>query len=113
MRARSARVGAITLTVLLGGCTRWESYPVPRAPEPALPASLRVWSSGGVATELAQPFVRGDTLYGRSRGDTIGVSMARIERVARPRVDGLRTAGAVVGGLAGWIALGLAAGGWE
>jgi hypothetical protein len=103
----------MAVAVLLGGCTRWEPYSLSAAATRALPSALRVWADGDTATQLAEPFVRGDTLYGRSRGDTIGLAVARIERVARPRVDGLRTAGAVVGGVATWIALGLAGGGWE
>jgi hypothetical protein len=79
---------------------------------PVLTSSVRVWTSGR-ATVLAQPFVRRDTLYGRSRGDTLGIAVTTIERVERPRLDGLRTAGAVVGGLASWITLGLLSGGWE
>jgi hypothetical protein len=74
---------------------------------------LRVWTSGRGAAVLIQPFVRGDTLYGRLRGDTMGLALGTIERLQRPRLDGMRTAGAVVGGLAGWITLGLLGGGGE
>jgi hypothetical protein len=75
----------------------------------ALPSSLRVWSSDREPTLLDRPIVRGDTLYGRSRGDTLGIALTTIARAARPRLDGARTAGVVVGGLAGWISLGLLA----
>jgi hypothetical protein len=51
--------------------------------------------------------VRGDTLYGRSRGDTLRVALPEIRRLERPRLDAVRTVSAVVGGLAGWLALGL------
>lgn len=100
---------AMTLAVLLGGCTRWEPYALSAAPTPSLPSALRVWPAGGAITQLADPFVQGDTLYGRSRGDTVGVAIAGIERMTRPRVDGWRTAGAVVGGMAAYVAVGLAA----
>jgi hypothetical protein len=113
MREPHFRAGAWVLLVLLLGCTRWEAYPVPMTPAPDLPASLRVWTGGRAATALTQPFVRRDTLYGRSRGDTLGIALPAIERLERPRLDGVRTTGAVVGGLAGWITLGLLAGGWE
>jgi hypothetical protein len=83
------------------------------APAPTLPSSVRVWPSGQGPTVLAQPFVRRDTLYGRAHGRTLGIALAAIERVERPRLDGVRTAGAVVGGLAGWVTLGLLGGGWE
>jgi hypothetical protein len=103
----------VSLVVLLMGCTRWESYEVPPTPEPALPSYVRVSAPGRPSTVLVQPFVRLDTLYGRSRGDTLGFALLAIERVERPRIDGLRTAAAVVGGLAVWMALGLVGGGLE
>jgi len=95
------------------GCTRWESYELPPTPEPALPSYVRVSAPGRPATVLVQPFVRLDTLYGRSQGDTLGFALPAIERVERPKVDGLRTAAVVVGSLAAWISLGLVAGGLE
>jgi hypothetical protein len=113
MRKPRFRVCAGVLLLLSLGCTRWESYPVPVAPAPGLPASLRVWTSGGAGTVLAQPFVHCDSLYGRSRRDTLGIALRVIERLERPRLDGVRTVGAVVGGVAGLISLGLLGGGWE
>lgn len=112
MRDLRFRVSASVLLALLLGCTRWESYRVPMAPAQSLPASLRVWTSDR-STVLARPFVRRDTLYGRSHGDTLGIALPAIERLERPRLDGVRTAGAVVGGVAGWVTLGLLGGGWE
>jgi hypothetical protein len=100
-------------SLFLMACTRWESYPLPTTPTPALPSSVRVSAPGRGSTVLVAPFVRGDTLYGRSRGNTLGIALNAIERVERPRVDGLRTGATVIGGLAGWIALGLLGGGWE
>ncbi len=103
----------VSLVLLLMGCTRWESYEVPRTPEPALPSYVRVSMAGRPSTVLVQPFVQLDTLYGRSQGDTLGFALPAIERVERPRVDGLRTAGLVVGSMAAWITLGLVGGGLE
>jgi hypothetical protein len=103
----------VVVTFLLSGCTRWEAYRLLPEPAPALPPALRVWSTDGVRTDLWEPRVRGDTVYGRSHGDTIGVAVREIERAARPRVDAARTTGAVLGGMAGWIALGLAVGAGE
>jgi hypothetical protein len=113
MRDPRLRAPVWVLLLLLLGCTRWESYPVPTPPAPTLPSSVRVWPSGQGPTVLAHPFVRRDTLYGRARGGTLGIALAAIERVERPRLDRVRTAGAVVGGLAGWVTLGLLGGGWE
>jgi len=103
----------VALAFVLTGCSRWVPYQTPATSAPDLPRTLRVWSAGSEAAELAEPFVKGDTLYGRSRGDTLGVAIARIDSVARRRVDGLKTAGVVVASLAGWIAVGLAGGGLE
>jgi hypothetical protein len=41
------------------------------------------------------------------------VAIAKIDRLARPRLAALQTTGVVVGGLAGWVEVGLAGGGWE
>ncbi len=98
------RVG---LVVLLMGCTRWESYEVPPAPEPDLPSYVRVSAPGRSAAVLVHPFVRLDTLYGRSGGDTLGFPLPVVGQVERPRLDGLRTAAVVVGSLGAWIGLGL------
>ncbi len=104
---------AWAMLLVLTGCTHWAPYSVPPTPGPALPSSLRVWSPDTGATVLAQPFVRGDTLYGRVRGDTLGIALRSIQRLERPRLDGALTAAVVVGGVAGWIAMGFLGGGWE
>jgi len=100
----------LTLVLLLLGCTRWETYEVPSGPKPALPSSVRVSAPGYPSTVLVQPYVRRDTLYGRSRGDTLGFVLPALERVEWPRLDGLPTAAVVVGSLTAWITLGLVAG---
>jgi hypothetical protein len=100
------------LIVLLAGCTRWESYDL-RTPVPALPSYVRVSAPGWAPTVLVHPFVRRDTLYGRSRGDTLGIPLAAIEHLERPRLDGLRTTATVVGGMAAWITLALLGGALE
>jgi hypothetical protein len=100
------RALSIAFAALLGACTRWETVPTPVAPA-ELPSSIRVWSTDGARTVLSTPFVRQDTLYGRVGGDTVGIALARIERVARPRLDGAKSAGTLVGGLTAWLALGL------
>ena len=101
-----ARAPSVAFVALLGACTRWETMPTPVAPA-ELPSSIRVWSTDGARTVLSTPFVRQDTLYGRSAGDTVGIALALIERVARPRLDGAKSAGTLVRGLAAWLTLGL------
>ena len=97
----------VRLVVLLMGCTRWESYEVPPAPEPDLPSYVRVSAPGRSSAVLVHPFVRLDTLYGRVGGDTLGFALQVVGQVERPRLDGLRTAAVVVGSLGTWIGLGL------
>jgi hypothetical protein len=106
---RARRWGVV---ILLLGCTRWESYAVP-SPVPALPSSLRISTTGQAPTVVVHPFVRHDTLYGSSRGDTVGIALTAIEHLERPRLDGLRTTATVVGGMAAWITVGLLSGGLE
>jgi hypothetical protein len=72
-----------------------------------------VWAPERTGVVLAEPFMVRDTLYGRSRGDTLALSIDAVERLERPRLDGARTAGAVLAGVAGWLSLGLLAGGWD
>ena len=99
------RACAWAVIVLLTGCTQWEPYRVPTVPGPKLPSYLRVSASGQDSLVLLEPFVRSDTLFGRLRGDTLGIAFPAIERLERPRLDGLRTFAVVVGGLASWIGL--------
>ena len=106
MHWQRVRVPSVVFTALLAGCTRWETVPTPIAPAD-LPSSVRVWSTDGARTVLSAPFLQQDTLYGRSGGDTVGIALTRIERVARPRLDGAKSAGTLVGGLAAWLTLGL------
>ena len=106
MSWQRVRVPSVAFAALLGACTRWETVPTLVA-SAELPSSIQVWSTDGARTVLSTPFVRQDTLYGRSAGDTVEIALARIERVARPRLDGAKSAGTLVGGLAAWLALGL------
>lgn len=70
----SARCTGLLVGVALplGGCTYGEPYPspVPAAPSPRLPSSLRVASDTGASLLLVEPFVRADTLLGRVGRDT-------------------------------------------
>lgn len=100
--------------ILLTGCAHWESYPVPSAggPSPRFPSSLRVTAEGAPAV-VVEPFVRADTLYGTSRGDSVAVALHTIQSLERQRLDGGRTFIAVFGGLTAWLGLGLLGGGLE
>ena len=105
MSRQRARAPSVGLAMLLVACTRWEPVPTPVA-STELPPSIKVWSSDGAHTVLNSPFVRQDTLYGRSQGDTVGVALDRIDRAARPRLDAAKSAGTFVGGLAAVAAIG-------
>jgi hypothetical protein len=113
MRAPDLRACAWVLLPLVTACTRWEPYVVSPDPAPPLPSSLRVSTPSRTSLVLVQPFVQRDTLYGRSRGDTLGIELHVIDKLERPRLDASRTAAAVLGGVAGWITLGLLGGGLE
>ncbi len=98
--------GCVLVLLLVTGCTRWEPFLVP-TPEQSLPPYLRVSAPGRPSTLLMHPFVRRDTLYGRSRGDTLGIALTTIERLERPRLDEPRTVATIVGGLAAWLSVAL------
>lgn len=106
MSRQRARASAIAIAALLGACTRWETMLTPVAPT-ELPSSVKVWSTDGARTLLSSPYVRQDTLYGRSKKDTVRFALARIDRVARPRLDGAKSAGAFLGGVAVWAGIAL------
>jgi hypothetical protein len=57
--------------------------------------------------------VQADSLYGRSRGDTVALALRTIQTLERQKLDAGRTLLTVLGGLAAWISLGLLAGGLE
>jgi hypothetical protein len=87
--------------------------PTPDAEAPHLPTSLRVWTSDHQSTELSWPLVRADTLYGRSRGDTLAFPLSGIQRLERQRLEVARTVATGVGSLALLITVGLLGGGLE
>jgi hypothetical protein len=92
----------------LVGCTYWDHQPLPRDRAGRLPRLVRVSSAAGARPMvLIDPFVREDTLYGRTRQDTVGIAVTHITQFERSRVHGLRTVGTVLGGTAAWITLGL------
>jgi len=98
---------ALIMLIPVAGCTRWEPYRLPTPSASTLPTLLRVWSPSGQRMVLTKPFLRADSLFGRHAGDTVVVAVTTIARVERPRIDALRTAGSVVGGLAAWLTVGI------
>ena len=101
---------ALAPMILLVSCTYWERQPLPQPEGAKLPTIVRVASGTETRTMvLTEPFVRGDTLYGRTGQDTVGVAFKQIARLERPHVHGWRTFGTVLGGAAAWITVGLLA----
>jgi hypothetical protein len=87
--------------------------PTPDAEAPHLPTSLRVWTSDYQSTELSWPLVRADTLYGRSRGDTLAFPLSAIQRLERQRLEVVRSVALVVGTSAFLFTAALYGGGLE
>jgi hypothetical protein len=95
----SLRFSLLALLALLSGCAIWHAY------EPAvtlragqsLPYQMRATQADSSQVELTAPFVRSDSLYGRVRGDTVGLALADIMALERSRFSVPRTAAVVVG----------------
>ena len=96
------------LLVLSAGCASWHTYDSARTLRPgqSLPYQMRATRADSSRTELTAPFVRFDSLYGRVRGDTVGVALSEIASLQRSRFSVSRTAAVVVG--APLVGLGLA-----
>lgn len=87
--------------------------PTPAPETSRLPRSLRVRTADHEAMVLTGPWVRADTLYGRSRADTLGIPLSAVQGLERQRLEVGRTVGSVAGGLALWITVALVGGGLE
>jgi hypothetical protein len=85
--------------VMLAGCATWHQYEpaVTLRPGQSLPYQMRATGTDSSRIELTAPFVRSDSLYGRVRGDTIGLALADIMALERSRFSVPRTAAVVVG----------------
>jgi hypothetical protein len=104
------RVFLILATALaLSSCVTWRTYESGQlAPDHSLPYRLRATRADSSRIAMTAPCVRGDTLYGRVKGDTVGVALATITRLERERVSAGKTALLVVGvPAAGFAALAL------
>lgn len=89
-----------TLALLAtGACATWRPYEAGPNLQPgqSLPYQLRATRSDSSRIAITDPFIRSDTLYGRTRGDTIAVPLADVAGLERSRIDGLRTIGVLVG----------------
>jgi hypothetical protein len=93
-------VAGTGLLVLIAGCASWQTYDSAGMLRPAqsLPYQLRATRADCSRTELTAPFVRSDSLYGRVRGNTVGLPLADIASLERSRFSVSRTAALVVGG---------------
>ena len=87
------------LLMALGGCATWRPYEAapPLRPGHSLPHYVRATRPDSSRLALTAPFVRADSLYGRERGDTVGLPLAEIVRLERQRISVRRTAGLMVG----------------
>lgn len=105
IRARWPIVCALGLV----GCFGWRPY-VPAAPlsdSVGVPYRLRATLSDSSRVELTSPFVRADTLYGRSgpRRDTVGIAVADVRGLEREGLIIWRTLGAVAAPFAALFAV--------
>ncbi len=85
--------------LLIAGCASWRAYEPARTLHPGqpLPKLMRATRADSSRTELSVPFVRSDSLYGRVRGDTLGMALSDIALLERARFSVSRTAALVVG----------------
>ena len=91
----------LALTLSLAGCFSWRPYEpaAPLSQSTGLPRRLRATLADSSRVELTAPFVRADTLYGRSgpKRDTTALAVAEIRRLERERFSIWRTLGVTVG----------------
>jgi hypothetical protein len=102
------RFTLIASLVLIAGCASWHTYDSARTLQPgqSLPYQIRATRADSSRIELTAPFVRSDSLFGRLRGDTVGLAVADIANLERSRFSVSRTAAVVLG--APLVGLGLA-----
>ena len=91
----------LVLSLSLAACFSWRPYEpaAPLSQSTALPYRLRVTLADSSRVELTSPFVRADTLYGRSgpRRDTLALAVTEVRRLERERFSVWRTLGVTVG----------------
>jgi len=91
----------LALTLCLAGCYSWRPFEpaAPLSQSTGLPYRLRATLADSTRVELTSPFVRADTLYGRSgpKRDTLALAVADVQRLERERFSVWRTLGITVG----------------
>jgi hypothetical protein len=91
----------LALALSLVGCFSWRPYEpaAPLSQSMGLPYRLRATLADSSRVELTSPFVRADTLYGRSgpRRDTLALAVTEVRRLERERFSVWRTLGVTVG----------------
>jgi hypothetical protein len=71
---------SVACALSLAGCASWSPYEpaAPLAESPGVPYRLRATMTDGRRVELTSPFVRADTLYGRSGPQRDTVALASV-----------------------------------
>ena len=91
----------LVIALSLVGCFSWRPYEpaAPLSQSARLPYRLRATLADSSRVELSSPFVRADTLYGRSgpRRDTVALAVTEVQRLERERFSIWRTLGLTVG----------------
>jgi hypothetical protein len=77
------------------GCTRWSVQQLPAAQivEQQRPARIQLRRSSGERTELARPWVEGDSIAGLRRRDTSRVAISDVQAAAVRRFGAVQTLG--------------------
>ncbi len=110
MRAQLRPWWSIPVVLGIAGCAGWGPYE-PAAPlsnDTGLPYRLRATLADSSRVELTSPFVKADTLYGRSgpHRDTVALAVPTIQGLERERLSVWRTLGVVVAPAAALVAVG-------
>jgi hypothetical protein len=92
------RSTALACLLLLNACTSWRVQPGTAAELVAerQPKEVRLRGEDGRQTVLRQPFIRSDSLLGRTKRDTAGLALNEVRAIEVRRFDWLKTTGAVI-----------------
>jgi hypothetical protein len=89
----------VLLTLGTAACFTWRPYEpaAPLAESPDLPQRVRVFSGDSAPIPLNSPYVRRDSLFGRTDGrDTVGFAVATVKALEASRFHLWRTLGATI-----------------
>lgn len=89
----------VLLTLGTAACFTWRPYEpaAPLAESPDLPYRVRVFSGDSAPIPLNSPYVRRDSLFGRTDDrDTVGFAVADVKSLEASRFHFWRTLGATV-----------------